>query len=933
MKASSSVKLIVLGLLLLGAGVALRAWERYTCPDALREMVYQSAARALDARVTVGAASLHGLSTLRARHVTLFPPDELVPLLEVRGVECAFEPFDLFRGAAMPRTVLLLEPRLRLLYHQRTGKWNFESVALKKPGRAAQGRLPQRVVIDGGALALRYPQLFADEQVHNLPGIDVTLRPGLVNPKRWDFVGRIREGPFRGIRFEGWFDAGDPPALEAKISAENLMADRAFLLNLPAVGKDIWAYAAPSGLTDCTAHLSWRPGRNPPIDYRVHIDVTEGRAKTVYFPAEFSSTHGSLTVHSGVVSFHDLSGSIEPALLDKARVHYPPAQVRMNGRIGFDSNLLSLQIEAVDVPICAKALDAIPDVGKMLHEELRPEGRLDLSLRLDRPAGGRDVKVSAVARLRGATFRPPRFPLPLEHVTGTVEVCGRWIRFHNVRGLIRQNAGNPRARRAASFRVSGLLDTKRKATSLNVHVKNLYLDRRMVISIPQDGEDVWEFCRPEVTVTGDMLLVDSAEGDGLEVAADLKIAGGSVRFGFLPFPLTDLSGSLSVAPGKVQFRDITGTLRYAEASESDGEGVSRVSISGIYEPARKKAVVYLKSTHIMLDRKLVETIPWIGKDLWQKARPRGPAAVSGRVIYDVACVPALSFFFAVDLDGVCLNVTPPGVPVQAVSGRVLVSAEKSFSSNLEGVICGGPFDGEVVIYYGHRIERPACGISAKFERIDLGQLARAVKGEAVEIEGKLSGAVDLGGELAQKELSGQGSVSLTHGYLGKLPFYMSLINVFKLSVPSGQRALENGHMRFRLSGGMLQVEELTFCGAGLEMTGAGTVGLDGTLDLDMVAVTLPETGKGIPILTPAIHMILRGVEKRLARLRITGTLQDPVFKMTTWRFLSGPLDSLLDIITAPFTDKDETKKEQKDTQKGKETAPKLPRSFGDLFEY
>ena len=90
--------------------------------------------------------------------------------------------------------------------------------------------------------------------------------------------------------------------------------------------------------------------------------------------------------------------------------------------------------------------------------------------------------------------------------------------------------------------------------------------------------------------------------------------------------------------------------------------------------------------------------------------------------------------------------------------------------------------------------------------------------------------------------------------------------------------------------------------------------MDGTREFVMkvpefvVSIALAE--KGVPILTPAISFLLHGIQKRLMRIEITGTLKEPDFKLSTWRMITGPIESLYEVIKSPFGGKKEPEPEK-----------------------
>ncbi|MHC4591926.1 MAG: hypothetical protein ACYS8L_04425 [Planctomycetota bacterium] len=119
-------------------------------------------------------------------------------------------------------------------------------------------------------------------------------------------------------------------------------------------------------------------------------------------------------------------------------------------------------------------------------------------------------------------------------------------------------------------------------------------------------------------------------------------------------------------------------------------------------------------------------------------------------------------------------------------------------------------------------------------------------------------------------------------------------------MPGSMKARAKGEMVFSFSGGKITVTEFDLTGGGLNLSGYGSVWLDGRLALTMVAVGAPEEGKGIPIISRVVGWLLKAVERQLVRLDVSGTLENPVIEHRVLSKITWPLANLRSVLFSPI---------------------------------
>ncbi|HRU04476.1 MAG TPA: hypothetical protein P5137_01725, partial [Candidatus Brocadiia bacterium] len=90
-------------------------------------------------------------------------------------------------------------------------------------------------------------------------------------------------------------------------------------------------------------------------------------------------------------------------------------------------------------------------------------------------------------------------------------------------------------------------------------------------------------------------------------------------------------------------------------------------------------------------------------------------------------------------------------------------------------------------------------------------------------------------------------------------------------------------------------EHILLSSQAVEVTGRGTIRLDGETDLILAAVS-PKTSGGIPLISDAFNVVIRGVQGAiLPPVRVTGKIWAPKWKVMKLEPIRRPLRSVLDL--------------------------------------
>ena len=1040
MKIWTSIKLIILGLLLIGAGMLYESVSLFIAPEHLRQIILTEFARNVNAKLQVQRAGIDVQGNVQIEDVFLTAPGTEEPLFVCPRVEVGLRAGFLLKRKVVPDKVALFSPTIRLAFSPEQDSWNFQSITVQPPaaapatpgrpaGRPARapaergptGLLQQGITVENATLIVTYSRLFGDSEPRTYPGLYVHVTPDSAGV--WHFEGSGVQGSLAGVRFSGWYIPGHPPQLNIRFSNDILPVDRAYWRTVP-YGASVWEDFQPAGTMAVSGELNL--DENGKLNYSIDAGMHDATGLPKYFPFPVHSVSGSVVVSNagivlkditGIARAEDLgggagtnpvhvrisgsdsrengnylysiqasdvplsrkvieaipdagreiwqrvrseSGTCQVALtlsrprrsartrfhaevsIRSATVHPPelpmplhqvdgtvtvsndsvvlkdvtavarpedlgatgpaanPIHMRLSGSEGLDDGSYLYAIQASDLPLTKQAVEAIPQVGAEVWRRLGPSsGSCQLTLALSRPLRSAHGRLRAEVDIRSATLHPPEIPLPLRQVNGTIIVDDDAVQLQNLSGIMQQDL--PEGPSTAYFRVQGLADIHKKESSLDVAFQNVHTTEELVKAIPHSGDVIWRTVQPLVALDGRLLVGNDAEGDLAVQSALLDVHGGDGQLDFWPLPLHNLNGTLKLTGTDLQIERLEASIRLGTAWDRNLPESSRLTAYGTVDLKANKADVHIDGQDMVVGEELLRSIPVVGAQIWDEARPVGVAGVSGQMLYDAAQDHPLRCFLDVNLQDVSMDLKLLKTPLDAVAGHVLVTERQAFSNDFSGLVCGGRFVGRAIVYYPPEEKYPRYSASGSFEKVDVTKLARRLTGKDQQIVGQIAGWVDMGGVYGQDaSLAANGHLSLVDGHLLHIPLFAQLLTVLRLNLPEQEKADQEGQLDFSRSAGKVTVREFELIGAGLNISGYGTIGLDESLDMTMIAVGAPEKGSGFPVLSTLVDWLLKPIERQLVRVDVTGTLSKPQFSPQVLSTITWPLRSLRSLLFTPI---------------------------------
>ncbi len=683
---------------------------------------------------------------------------------------------------------------------------------------------------------------------------------------------------------------------QTTVLIRDLPVSRRTLEAVPGAGESIWEALAPGGTADVTIRVSTPPGPGHTSSV-VTVRLKDG---TIRPPGllPVKSLTGMIEVRDGRARFTEMAGMVDGEALGLVGQDDVSASVDLSGYFDIRTRHLEIDFHCRGMPICRRTVELIPEVGPDLWQALESAGRCDLSVHASVPSEG-PARYHCVVSLRGAKVLPRELPLGVEDLTGEVAVDNEGVRFSNVRGTIPQRGA---VGGGGHLGLSGLYDPTGGRTRLKVEVRNLRADEELVKALPGSGERMWALLHPQGCLDATLLVSTGGPGHKLATSGTVGIRSGSALPAFCPIPLENVAGTLYLTGSTLQFDGLSGrVVSEGDGAESGADSFGYMTLRGTMDLESETGAFQFEVADIYLARRLVESIPSVGKTLWRIARPRGEVSLSGKVVYDAAKPSPLSFFIDAQLKNVSMEPGDPPLRLEAMSGHILLTERQAVTSSVKGRLASGWFNAAAVADFDPAGDTVSYNGTVELRHARLETLWPELTGKEDELSGLLSGVLELKGRAGERESrSGSGTLVLKDGRMWSAPFFMAVLDVLHLSAP-GKGAFDEGQMHFRLEGDKVRVEDFRVASNGLELTGYGTIGPRPVRELDLVIVagTVADPKKKtwlISLLLKPIRWVVGGIERELVKLRVTGTLDAPKFTPMILAPLAHPLGSLRDLL-------------------------------------
>lgn len=736
--------------------------------------------------------------------------------------------------------------------------------------------------------------------------------PGLLLARHRDMV----------VEMRGGVEHGEPNRLvhlDLRLrEPHRLRLDEDLKQALPASMRQVWDYLDLAGSTMATCRVERTDTNETALDVAVELTDIKTLIRCRDFPYEIRDPEGSVFYERRAGRFP--RGRLVVRNLNTRRGE---TSITINGQItGFSDcdpvEQMDLNIRLANLPLDAEVRQTVSKTYRNLWDYLSPtpESRVNVDCRVTRGRPGMD-RADFLLKIQSldSSIMCADFPYRVEHVQGTAEY-ERNERFPTGRltlSEMRCTGENYRINLAGEF-VGFEADKRINSVDLIVEGVEVPLDGKLRAALAKKYRRTFDAFHPEGVVDVVCHVKRASRHQDLEAHITILPLGSSICYDGFPLRITDVAGRIDLADGVVKVSKMRGraaggivTLDGVVQRNGDGAGPN-FGVTG---------------TDIVLGREIELAIPQRYRAFWQDLDPRGRVTLRGtlrrkRTEHDEN---ATEFSGVILPENVALRM---GLPIRNVTGGIRlhgVATKKGYDFRGRGdlktvSVAGtrfrqvrGSFEkhdsffnvyeakgkihgGEITAQMRVDLDDPITyGLVADAKGLHLNEvLRRMFKLKDDNLRGQLSGRLMMQGQGPDtSNLVGKANLQVREGKLWEVPLVLSLLKVFNLSYPE-RTAFTDAVVAFEFYDRTVHVKRANLIGNAFSIYGNGVVKPNGDVRLSF------STGWGRLVLpeVPLISPVVRGIQRQLVSVEITGTLSNPKLEVVPLVPVTAPMKGLLD---------------------------------------
>jgi hypothetical protein len=802
--------------------------------------------------------------------------------IKVEKIFIRYEPLALLRGEVLINSIMIISPELFLL-RQKGAIWRFLN-GVKAYLDHANIKYPTDHLRGGVTVKSANVHVF-DKSI---------FREGVLNIENVDLFGQQFGGSLRDIHIKGIIHDGFWKGLELNVDTNlvtpelKLVAQtrdkamtEALMKEIPVIGEKFWKAYSPRGKFGFTCTLDFNNKNNERrMDYLLELDVDDGEATYIKWPFLIKHINGKLVFSRKGVFLKSVEGDVQN---EGGQSH---GEIDAFFGVGNARKRINLNIPGFN--ITKKLMKMIPD-GEKVWNNNKPEGNIDLTIKYESNEDKSIVDYSAEAICKGIKASYPNIPYDLSNIVGFIKNDGKKIYFKNMSG----NLLNHSKMNRVIF--DGEIDLKSKEKRFTVSIPNLDLTEEIIKSIPKKGEEIWSQNKPagQVDLTINYIGYKDSSKDEYLITVDCK--GNEYESSVLPFKLSDIIGRVIIDKNNFRFKSLRG---YVVA----GNQLSHVTGNGILSLRNKDKKVLYDVTELKVTEDVLDKFSKLLKNERIKIVPVGRVdVIIEDEINEAKGVERLSI--TLNAKGCEFGFTNFPLTLSDIDGRINIEKGQLTCRKFNGICSGGRVNGSVKV--DKTSPKGEYSGELNFDKVSLRELMENFIKVQEKLTGLCEGNIEFQGEGDDlQNFTAKGSVKLREGYLSEIPAVLSILKLLSVSLPK-KEAFHAATLQYSIKDKIVYVEELEVLSDAIELGCVGTVGLDGAIDLTVVAGLSKETFSQIPFIGGLMDYVIGGVRKKLTTVQITGTLLNPESTMIGLKPLTDSVKNVIDVLVHPKANKKE----------------------------
>jgi hypothetical protein len=642
--------------------------------------------------------------------------------------------------------------------------------------------------------------------------------------------------------FNGWSrDFGPDWNYQIWITSDNMALEDDLYDALSEKQKQFWSAFSPSGL----AAIDYRVSRKSQTDKKriLTVELLGVGAAYRHFPYPLENLTGRLLFDPDNITISNLLSQLNGR------------KITLNGRVtacSTDRPICDISVKAEDVPLDSTLASALSDRQRYFYNQLDMTGSADADIKIFTPKqDSAPTTFIADVSLKKTSLRVPE--LQKESETGTLEINKSPLLISDISasavftpGLICiENFAGRYGQGPVSLtgRIWTADEAQQPHYCLLLDTEQIEISDDLISVLPVSLEKIVSELHP----IGQINLTANLNRAGTDDCPDYKMTvdclGNSIDFEQFPYPIKEITGSLTITKKGINLEDITATVVDDVRMEPKASGVKINGQVALVDDDFDSGRMKVSTADITLT---AETL---------RVKDKAFSSLKTDVYYDQPLQSWVTENFLADSYG------------GKVTGKLQL--KQSANSSLEYLLQIG------------------------FNNIDLERFLSDTKHKQTNqngyTSGKMDGSLSTAGLLAESlPRIGLCRFQVVDMQVGKLSPLAKILNVLKLTEPK-DFAFDRMLVDSYINHDKLFFEQFDLSGKSLAFNGTGWLNLK-TEDVDL---TLTARGRRLATAEPSVWQSLtEDIGRAVVRMDVTGNVYDPQVKTPAFPVIKEAVEIL-----------------------------------------
>jgi hypothetical protein len=364
-----------------------------------------------------------------------------------------------------------------------------------------------------------------------------------------------------------------------------------------------------TGTAQLRAEISYHPEAQQPWRHKVHGRLAGGKFRHAQLPFALEDLDAAIRCVDGQIT------------LEKLTARSGAAQFRLSGRFltwSMDTDILDGRLEIDHLPATRELFEALPARLQEIEQDYAPQGAFSLGIDFSCRAG--QWREHCTIRPENVAAVCAKFPYRLERITGTIE--------HEIdlsRSFERLEVDLTGFTGPQPIFIKGEVEGKKPASvTFSIRAKDVPIDAKLVAALEPEFQKLVRSFQPKGYADIEAYVRRPQGECRFANQYILHFHDACVTYEVFPYPLEQVSGTLTIQPDRWEYRDFHGIHKGGEF-RSYGGSVPR--------PQGKGAQVEITGSNVLLDAELRSALkrPAV-ETAWQKLNPSGRMSFKALVI-------------------------------------------------------------------------------------------------------------------------------------------------------------------------------------------------------------------------------------------------------------------------------------------------------------